>query len=388
MVPSWAQQCIAESALTAGAAPGPCGSRRSSFPMRYALIGREICMRIRKRPGHHQVVAEAREALQEMQRQCQASLLGCLDNVSSPNAARKILLSSRGTLGSRSRLPVNLLELGIELRNKDFIGHPWCQKLLDECWQGRDAAAGKVMIAQQPHFVLLVLQALVGWTGLQLVELKVNPEHGVSESLSRDSAIGLRDEAPERGGLVEISVLEQVLHVYKIPCVKHALSLVSMAVRSVVFIVFAVWNPYTLAALYRRTNAELQLRNSTQMQELYTREIYPRLQWEPAELDQLSQFDLGGIDFTFFAFVLSDVLYVCTEILRLGLGYWTQGAKLLEFALGVAFLCGCTCRYLLVSRYAHVHAQMHARVHASTNACTYTCTDTWTYTCTDACTYT
>ena len=100
-------------------------------------------------------------------------------------AARKILLANRTTLGSRSKLQLNLLELGIELRNKDFIGHPWCQSLLDDTWNGRDAAAGKVMLAQTPPFLVLLLQALLGWTGLQLVELRVNVDYGVKHSLSQ-----------------------------------------------------------------------------------------------------------------------------------------------------------------------------------------------------------
>ena len=97
-----------------------------------------------------------------------------LNNVASLHAARRILVGRR----SLSR---NLLELAIHLRNREFVGHAWCQKVLDQQWCGRDRRCGKVMLASMPSPSELVVLALLGWTGLQV---RHSVRTGISSTLT------------------------------------------------------------------------------------------------------------------------------------------------------------------------------------------------------------
>ena len=76
------------------------------------------------------------------------SNLGVLDNLVDMEEARKLLLSRQGEfvhLGAKhaSAAPDSaagrlcILDLAINLTNKEFVAHRYCQLIMDEMWLGR-----------------------------------------------------------------------------------------------------------------------------------------------------------------------------------------------------------------------------------------------------------
>ena len=76
------------------------------------------------------------------------SNLGVLDNLVDMEEARKLLLSREGEfvhLGARhaTKAPDSaagrlcILDLAINLTNKEFVAHRYCQLIMDEMWLGR-----------------------------------------------------------------------------------------------------------------------------------------------------------------------------------------------------------------------------------------------------------
>ena len=72
--------------------------RRSSSPIRVALIAKEMCARIRRHAKRTLAVAQTRERLELIEADCQRWLLGTLDNVRHVHSARRILLEKHALL--------------------------------------------------------------------------------------------------------------------------------------------------------------------------------------------------------------------------------------------------------------------------------------------------
>ena len=49
-----------------------------------------------------------------------------------------------------SHHPKSILDVAIELQNKEFVAHPYCQNVLDDFWCGRSAKCGKVALHYTP----------------------------------------------------------------------------------------------------------------------------------------------------------------------------------------------------------------------------------------------
>ena len=219
--------------------------RRSSSPIRVALIAKEMCQRIRRHAKRTLAVAQTRERLELIEADCQRWLLGTLDNVRHVHSARRILLEKHARLGMRGQRSGNLLELGINLHDQAFVGHPWCQSILDEQWCGRDARCGKVMFKHMPKTVPLVMQVLFGWSGLQFIELEPNPEvapielsdsHRFTRKLATDLHGAQKEMAARLREQEDLPVWQQVMHVYQIPAAKHMLGIITSTVQSALLV--------------------------------------------------------------------------------------------------------------------------------------------------------
>ena len=95
--------------------------RRCKHPLRAALIGKEMCGRIRRVRPHNLATREAREQLQSVEEICSQSTLGILDNVRSQQSARQVLLDQYDELGMQSGKRVNLMELGINTIDDEMV---------------------------------------------------------------------------------------------------------------------------------------------------------------------------------------------------------------------------------------------------------------------------
>ena len=93
-----------------------------------------MCRRIREHSPRTLTVAHTRAKLGQIERDCEAALLGVLDNVRHVQLARSTLIEKHERLGMKGGRSGNLLELGIQLRCIALVGHPWCQSILDEQW--------------------------------------------------------------------------------------------------------------------------------------------------------------------------------------------------------------------------------------------------------------
>lgn len=140
--------------------------------------------------------------------------------------------------------------------------HDEHQAILDEQWCGRDSRCGKVMLRRVPESsTVLMLQTVLFLFGVELLEVKANPEY---RQRTRKEAHQLRARRgsglvrgwgrrertePAEEGEQGVAVYEQLLHVYRIPAVKHMAALMLFIVRYLLFVKVG-WIP---AALCRAT---------------------------------------------------------------------------------------------------------------------------------------
>ena len=89
--------------------------------------------------------------------------VGVLEHLPDQETARRLLLSKVGdfaTLGSPGTLKESILGLAINLQNKDFVSHRYCQEILDEMWWGSSLRSGRVCL-QKPWPSALAVYAQV-----------------------------------------------------------------------------------------------------------------------------------------------------------------------------------------------------------------------------------
>ena len=128
------------------------------------------------------------------------------------------------------------------------------------------------MFKSVPAFMPLLLQALLGWSGMQFLELEINPEYfmrrrELADAADATAAKPTRSFSLRRSGsgtgmassskLLEkffssesseekqakadrarqqVSVREQCLHAYHIPATKHVLAIVTTTLRYILFL--------------------------------------------------------------------------------------------------------------------------------------------------------
>ena len=119
---------------------------RVQEPLRCAVVGVEACRRIYKKYfTRGRGKANSKRLLEMIQARLEEGLVGILENISRPQAARTILIETTSCLGLK-RGTCNLLKLGIRLRSRKLVAHDLSQGVLEAQWRGRDAACGSVAL--------------------------------------------------------------------------------------------------------------------------------------------------------------------------------------------------------------------------------------------------
>ena len=223
--------------------------RRCRSPLRAALLAQCMCSRIKERKRTH--IAELERLEQTF---CKAAT-GVLDMVEDQETARMLLQSVSGpsaTLGVRGDRRISTIDLAIELNNKEFIAHRYCQGILDEMWLGRDARCGRVQLWRKTSPWQILLQIVCPC--LSLVRLKRN------------------DLFPDLGGEGRsMSAVHAFTGLWYIPAVKRMVHLVSLTVFAILTVIvtlmptcaplgatFYCWAVYLVAYIMQECQQFLQ----------------------------------------------------------------------------------------------------------------------------------
>ena len=119
--------------------------QKTSSPLRAGLIAQAMCQQIK----HQKHMRE--KDLDDATRKFSDDLVGVLDHLPDDEEARKMLTAKHdafATIGRRNSKMCDILELAIDLENKEFIAHSRCQKVLDQQWRGRAARCGLVQLGR------------------------------------------------------------------------------------------------------------------------------------------------------------------------------------------------------------------------------------------------
>ena len=200
--------------------------RRCRSPLRAALLAQSICQDIQKRGG------KLKDSLRDTEMWFSASAVGVLDNLPDQETARKLLLSEVGdfaTLGSRGKLKDSIIGLSIQLGNKAFVSHRYCQAILDEMWWGRSPRSGRVCL-QQPFPGAWRVYAQVFLPFVRILPLVPNdlcvgyPWH------TKEQQIGTKES------MVTVKWTKAMSAIWHIPRVKRAVVNVSTFLFTVLFV--------------------------------------------------------------------------------------------------------------------------------------------------------
>ena len=200
--------------------------RRCRSPLRAALIAQDMLIQIRDR-GRKLPTLE--ESLALFSRHA----VGVLEHLPDQETARRLLLSKVGdfaTLGSPGTLKESILGLAINLQNKDFVSHRYCQEILDEMWWGRSPRSGRVCL-QKPWPSSLAVYAQV-----------LLPFVHILRAVPNDLCVGypwMTDKAlKESDGKKEVNVKwwRAMLAIWYIPAMKRAVVSISMVLFTLLFI--------------------------------------------------------------------------------------------------------------------------------------------------------
>ena len=122
-----------------------------------------------------------REAdLRAAEAQFSASGLGVLDHLLDDEEARKLLMCTNGdfaTIGFAGSTRRDIIELAIDLGNKDFVAHRHCQEILEREWCGRSRLGGRIMLQRNPAsqpWGLLQINLQIVLFFLQLLPFSLN----------------------------------------------------------------------------------------------------------------------------------------------------------------------------------------------------------------------
>ena len=160
----------------------------------------------------------------------------------------------------------SILDVAIQLENKDFIAHAYCQSILDELWNGRSAKCGMVRLRGQPQVLVgdLFLQVILLWTLLPVQLLLWLVAKAFAKALQLGSC-ALRAETdnsfdvmayvtivpqlisttpndlydwPMSGGepVESVGVVSEVLQLFHIPLFKRAVFLISHILFAFLFV--------------------------------------------------------------------------------------------------------------------------------------------------------
>ena len=116
--------------------------KRTSSPLRSALLGKSMCDKISADTN------DTNNELPGLAEFFEIAARDVLEQMPDQESARKLLLTGQtdgfdlGTTCKRS----NLLEVAVELDNKMFIAHRYCQGVVKEMWMGRSPFCGRVRL--------------------------------------------------------------------------------------------------------------------------------------------------------------------------------------------------------------------------------------------------
>ncbi len=117
---------------------------RSVSPLRTALIACNMCQRIDANFAENTGSVSSLELQDWLNKQASA----VLDQLPDQEQARKLLLTHESDfhdLGT-TNIKSNLLEVAVEVRNRTFIAHRYCQGVIDEMWAGRSPMCGRIRL--------------------------------------------------------------------------------------------------------------------------------------------------------------------------------------------------------------------------------------------------
>ena len=200
--------------------------RRCRSPLRAALIAQDMLIQIRER-GRKLPTLE--ESLALFSRHA----VGVLEHLPDQETARRLLLSKVGdfaTLGSPGTLKESILGLAINLQNKDFVSHRYCQEILDEMWWGRSLRSGRVCL-QKPWPSALAVYAQVVLPFVHILHFEPND---LCDGYPWMDLKALK----ELGGknTVNVKWWRAMLAIWYIPAIKRAVVSISMVLFTLLFI--------------------------------------------------------------------------------------------------------------------------------------------------------
>ena len=212
---------------------------RVDDPLRCSVVAVEACRRIRKRCfSRGRGKPQQKRLLDTIERRLEDGMIGILDNISGVQVARTILLESYSPLGLK-RGTSHLLYLGTRLRSRELVTHDLSQGVLDDQWCGRDPKSGRVAfrldnVRLVERIAKLLVLSLIGWTGLggMIVPIVPNDYSRRLNQHRRATRVG-------RGWHAFL----MALNIYRVPCVKHTLQILSSTAHFIAALPFAMGNP-------------------------------------------------------------------------------------------------------------------------------------------------
>jgi hypothetical protein len=197
---------------------------RSLSPLRAALIGKQMCSRIHERV-RDTPEADTSNTLSSLELWFEDAACNLLEQIPDQESARKLLLTSESDfqdLGSHWRRS-NLLEVAVELNNRNFLAHRYCQGVVEEMWLGRSPACGRVRLKKQPRVLWVLLQILFPF--VRWVKTEINDLYRwrrFTNDLYKGSSFPTRDTSESRN-VVEVSLTkyQHMIGIYDIPLVKR-----------------------------------------------------------------------------------------------------------------------------------------------------------------------
>ena len=205
---------------------------RCESPLRAALLAQHVCRFVRKEKRRHV------KQLQELEARFCNAAHEVLDEIDDEETARQVLqsYSSDFAILGQAGQRITLIELAIELDNKEFISHRYCQGIIDQMWLGRASEGGRVQLAPPHEPWRLFLQVLIPF--VCIVKLKRNDLFHAHEFTGRGEKNVTPYDHPNS--------LQSFSGFWHIPAVKrivHLLSLTTFAILTVVIVLMPACGP-------------------------------------------------------------------------------------------------------------------------------------------------
>ena len=135
----------------------------------------------------------------------------------------------------------NLLEVAVELNNRKFVAHRFSQGVVEEIWNGRSPACGRVRLrTPRPAVGWLMLQLFVPFVHMPGVSTEINDLYRWPVREERDAINSFNSRYSKKQVLeVSVTALQHVMGLLHIPIFKRVFDCLSHLAFCVLFFIVA-----------------------------------------------------------------------------------------------------------------------------------------------------